>query len=306
MADPQALYDQYQRNNPTFQSPMVNNLLIGQGAKPPTAAAGGGSVGAAAGARAGAKVGGKGGSSSPYDPFGELFGYGMNLLGATTPGSPGYTVSQAALRAALQNAYNQSEADRSNVYGQVDREIRGRDASIAQGYDSSSQQLQANAIQRALAQRANSQQRAEDDLRAAQLFGFEGIAPTANARSNAVMEENLGAQQGIADAWTGFYGAGKQTALERNDAAGDAFTHMGLLQQQALQAMLQSALAGAQDYFVGGSGGGSVLSGGQQASLLNNLLNASLSDTRNDISTAKLRPKTTVKSNGSSSTSYYN
>ncbi len=122
------------------------------------------------------------------------------------------------------------------------------------------------------------------------------------------MEENLGAQQTNADAWKGFYGATEQTALERNSAVGDAFTHMGLQQQLALQAMLQQSLAGAQDYFVGGGGGGggSALSANQKANLLVDLLGAYNSDARNDIATTKLRPKTTTKSDGSSSTSYYN
>ena len=74
---------------------------------------------------------GKPGGLSAYDPFGDLFGYGMGLLNEQgTPGSGGGMVSQAALRAALQNAYGQSEGDRSNVYGQVDAEIRGRDTDI--------------------------------------------------------------------------------------------------------------------------------------------------------------------------------
>lgn len=253
-----------------------------------------------------------------YDPFGDLYGLGMSYLngGADSAGGGGgggMMVSQAALRAALQNAYNQSESDRANVYGQIDTEIEGRAPGISQGYDSASNTLQQNALQRALAQRQGSQQRGQDDLQAAQLFGFEGIAPTANAGANAVMEENLGAQQGIADAWTGFYGAGEQTALERNQATGDAFEHMGVQQQLALQQMLQSSLLGAGDYFVGGGGGGgggSALSANQKANLLVDLLGAYNSDTRNDIATTKLRPRTTQKvdssGKGSTSTSYYN
>lgn len=282
-------------DDPDRSTPLINGTRRSQG----------GSFGPAKGYAG--KISSKKGGPSAYDPSGDLFGYAMSLLNEQgTPGSGGGMVSQAALRNALQSAYGQSEADRTNVYGQVDTEIRGRDDDIEAGYDRASDTLQQNAIQRALAQRAAAQQRGQDDLRAAQLFGFEGIAPTANAGANQVMEENIGAQQGIADAWSGFYGAGKQTALERNDAVGDAFAHMGLQQQLALQAMLNDALLRAGDYWVGGSGGTSGPSWSQRWNGVDDLLDYTVADTRNDINATKLRPKTTFKSlDGLTSTTAY-
>lgn len=240
-------------------------------------------------------TGGRQKPAAPYDPSGDLVGFILSGLNGAwdTPGTPGSMVSQAGLRRALQGSAAQAEADRANVYGQVQSNIAGRAPEIQAGYDNATKTLQDNARSRALADRESAGSREQDAIRAAAALGLS-VAPSANTLANQAMENNIGAFQSIADAWGGFNSASANTALERNAAVGDAFAYEGTQQQERLQRMLLQALAGAQDYYSPGSGGSSLsptkkLSGGLD------LLDWISGDTRNDIAAAKLRPQVTLK-----------
>jgi len=260
--------------------------------------AGGGGGGGVGGLIAGKGSAGYGGAAAGggagSDISGMLVGELLNGLAGGwdtpgTPGSPGGMVSNQGLRDSLNASYGQAEADRSNVYQQVLDQIIGRAPGITAGYDQASATMQDNARARALADREAGSARDQQVMNAAQAMGLP-VMPSVNPLANQVTEQNIGNYQSIADAWQGFNSAKNQTALERNTATGDAFTYQGLQQQQALQAMLMQALAGAGDYWVGGSGGsaGKSLGPKDQMSGYMNLLNWTDKDANTDIRAAKL------------------
>jgi hypothetical protein len=235
-------------------------------------------------------------TSSGFDLGGEAIGAILGLLnsnGTYTPGTAATRVSQAGARAAAQAGYNQSEADRSNVYGQAVGAVKARNPNIQASYDKGTADLQANARARAIADRSAAAKRDTESNQAAARMGLP-VAPPTDTRSDAVVEENVGQYQKNADSWQGFNTGAAQRQIERNNAVGDAFTWQGAQQQAALQQLLQQALGGLQDYTVGGSAGGwsGGLSDAKKLSGWNNLLNFSSTDFNNDLKAAKFQQST--------------
>ena len=241
-----------------------------------------------------------GGSTPGADLMGELM---FALSGGwDTPGTPGYMVSQAGRRSSLRSAAAQAEAQRAAVYDQILSAVTARNPQIREGYQNASKQMQDNAVARALADRAALTQRNDDAVRASAAYGFSAPV-SATDRTAQTVEGNIGQYQSIADAWKGFNSAAAETAVQRNDAIADSFRYLGTQQAAALQQQLLAALAGAQDYYVGGSPG-SRLSNAQKVSLLKAGLSYDIDNTQNSIASTKLLPRVTVK-NPSGSVSYY-
>jgi hypothetical protein len=196
-------------------------------------------------------------ASGPTDPTAALIGaiLGAANGGLDTPGNPGTVVgggmvSQAGLRNQLQASAAQAEADRQNVYNQVNQAILGRVPGLNDAYSKAGDALETDAAGRVASDQANSLQRASDAAQAARALGLSFVPSSGGA--DLQMAQNQKAYRSIADSWKGFDQAGLTSALDRNNMTADAFTHEGLQQQAALQQQLQAALSRAADYYVAG------------------------------------------------------
>lgn len=220
----------------------------------------------------------------------------LNDPGTMVGGSAGGTVSMAPQRAASQAAYNQSEADRSNVYGQATAAVQARNPGIQSNYDAATAALQANARQRAIDDSSRLAQQQQQATQGAQALGLSGVAaPSATTRTMGDAQANAAKYQQNADSWAGFNSGAAQRAVASNNAVSDAFTWQGAQQQAALSALLQKALASEQDRHISGSAGHLVgaPTTAQKLSGYNNLLNYSSKDFNNTLNASKFQQGTT-------------
>lgn len=227
-----------------------------------------------------------GNANAPDNAGGDVNPYAqamLDMIGATTPGSPGtpgYMVSRQGERDAAQGQYNQFDADRAAAYGGAVKAITDRNPMIQALYDDAARRSSEDAAARSSALANLTQRNDANLLGTAASLGLK-TAPAGNERANQMMASLLSQLNTNAQAWGDFNGAMAPRAIERNNAAGDAINYQGLLQQAALQQQLQAQLAALQDYWVGGSGGsapGTLLTPAQQMSALQYLNDASRTD----------------------------
>lgn len=188
--------------------------------------------------------------------LGQLFGLAnaQGTMQGGSAGTAGYTVSAAPQRAALTSAYNQAEADRSNVYGQAVANVNAREPGITQGYDNSIAAIQAQAAARDASTQGAASARNNDMAQAAARFGLT-FMPTTKGLANSNADAQAAKYRTNADSWQGLLSSQKGTAIGNNQRTANAFTYSGTQAQAALQGLLTKAIAGAQDKYVAGKAG---------------------------------------------------
>lgn len=204
--------------------------------------------------------GGGGGGGNP------LIDAMLGLLGAGGGGGGGGGYyggfDGSAARAAANEAYNRQLGNTKNVYGQINTSVQNRTPLIQQGYTDATAKINADAEARANADMARNVEADRRNQATAAALGLDIAAPTDTA-ADALRQAGTNAYQATAQAWGGFNDAATKTALERNTATADAFTHAGAQAETQLAALLQQALnsiaqmeAANPGGYVGGGGGG--------------------------------------------------
>lgn len=192
----------------------------------------------------------------------------LGLLGGGGGGGSYYAgYDGTAARQAAQAGYDRSIGNTRNVFGQIDREVKGRVPAIQAGYQKATADLRGDVAAR---QASDAARNAEADQRNAATAAAQGLTVVQpnNTRADEIQQAGQNAYAANAQAWAGFNGAAEQTAVERNRATGDTFAYAGTQNEQQLATLLQQALdsisaqeaANPGGYSGGGGGGGNDLS----------------------------------------------